>query len=122
MPFCPVILEEYASEYIQNCNPENSRFMTTAYKTIPERRNLIKGGIHPADYTARPQILNAKINKEFHEVMIEIFKKTGVPCLINTSLNLHGEPVVGNADDAVRTFLESGLDAILINDFLIEKK
>ena len=40
-----------------------------------------------------------------------------MPCLINTSLNLHGEPVVGSADDALRTFLYSGLDAILINDF-----
>ena len=122
MPFCPVILEDHFSEYIQNCNPENSRFMTTAYKTISDKRDLIKGGIHPADFTARPQILNAKINKQLYEIMIEIFKKTGVPCLINTSLNLHGEPVVGNADDAVRTFLDSGLDAILINDLLIEKK
>ncbi len=122
MPFCPVILEEYASDFLENSDPENSRFMTTAYKTILETRDQIIGGIHPADYTARPQILNSKINKKFYEIMVEIFKRTGIPCLINTSLNLHGEPVVGNADDAVRTFLESGLDAILINEFLIEKR
>lgn len=122
MPFCPVILEEYASDFIENADPENSRFMTTAYKTILEKRDLIRGGIHPADFTARPQILNSKINKEFYEIMIDIYKRTGIPCLINTSLNLHGEPVVGNSDDAVRTFLESGLDAILINDVFIEKR
>lgn len=96
--------------------------MTMAFDTTLLGQEHLKAAIHPADFTARPQILEEESNPEYYALIQEFEKQTGVGALLNTSFNLHGEPIVRNAEDAWHTFIESDLDALLLNRTLIIKK
>jgi carbamoyltransferase len=90
--------------------------------TPPEARTALAAAIHPHDGTARPQILAESWNPEYHAVIREFERRTGVGAVLNTSFNLHGEPVVCSAADAVDTFERSGLPHLAIGHWLISKK
>lgn len=122
MPFTPSILDYRAKDYLINPKNLKSPFMTLAFNTTPLGQKHLKAAIHPADLTARPQILEKDANPEYYELIQEFEKQTGVGALLNTSFNLHGEPIVRNAEDAWHTFTESDLDALLLNNTLIIKK
>ena len=122
MPFTPSILDYRAKDYLVNPKNLKSPFMTLAFDTTPLGQEHLKAAIHPADFTARPQILEKEANPEYYELIQEFEKATGVGALLNTSFNLHGEPIVRNAEDAWHTFTESDLDALLLNGTLIIKK
>jgi carbamoyltransferase len=122
MPFTPSILDYRAKDYLVNPKGLKSPFMTLAFDTTPLGRVHLKAAIHPADFTARPQILEKETNAEYYELIQEFEKATGVGALLNTSFNLHGEPIVRNAEDAWHTFTVSDLDALLLNETLIIKK
>lgn len=122
MPFTPSILDYRADDYLVNPKHIHSPYMTIAFDTTPLAREHLAAAIHPADFTARPQIVEKAANPEYYELIQTFEKKTGIGALLNTSLNLHGEPIVRNAEDAWHTFTTSGLDALLLSKTLIIKK
>jgi carbamoyltransferase len=71
------------------------------------------------DGTARPQLVSADSNPSFYRILTEYHQLTGIPSLINTSFNMHEEPIVCSPDDAIRAFLQGNLDYLAIGDFLV---
>jgi carbamoyltransferase len=122
MPFAPVVIEEDWKRYLVNPKSIYSPFMTVGFDTVPENRREIRAALHPADHTARPQMLKRKDNPDLWEIMHEFKKITGTGCLLNTSLNLHGYPIVNNYKDAMYVFVNSELQYLLVDKVLIHKK
>jgi carbamoyltransferase len=122
MPFAPTILRERADEYLVNPKGLDSPYMMLAAATQPKARAALAAAVHPQDGTARPQILEESWNPEYHAVIREFERRTGVGAVLNTSFNLHGDPVVCSAGDAVDTFERSGLPHLAIGHWLISKK
>ena len=92
MPFAPTVLAERAGDYLVNPKGLASPYMMLAMPTRPEAREALAAAIHPQDATARPQILEREWNPEYHAVIREFERRTGVGAVLNTSFNLHGEP------------------------------
>jgi len=122
MPFAPTVLAERADDYLVNPKRLASPYMMLAMATRPEARDALAAALHPHDATARPQILEAAWNPEYHAVIREFEARTGLGAVLNTSFNLHGEPIVGGAEDAVDTFERSGLPHLALGRFVISKK
>ena len=122
MPFAATILEEYASDYLILDQQVSSYFyMTNACATTPLGAEKLQAGIHPYDESCRPQILLKESNPEYWELINSFGKLSGIYALLNTSLNFHGKPVVGNPQEALKIFRESNLDGILFGNTLIRK-
>jgi carbamoyltransferase len=79
------------------------------------------GAVH-IDGTLRPQVLTKKYNPEYYDLLLKYYKLTKIPLLINTSFNLHEEPIVTSPEQAYRSFVESKIDALVLNKYLILKK
>lgn len=116
MPFALSILEEHSGDYIANPKKLSSPFMAISLDVRPEAHSKIEAGTHPYDKTVRPQFVSRTEAPQYHELISAFYRLTGIPALLNTSFNLHGEPIVDTISDAVRTFELSGLDHLLIND------
>jgi carbamoyltransferase len=117
MPFATSILEKDAEKYL--VKTRSARYMIEAFDTKEEAEDII-AGIHPYDRTCRPQTV-AAYNKSFMTIIEEFKRITGVSGILNTSFNLHGYPIVGSPDVALNTFLNSGLDILVLEDWIIEK-
>lgn len=122
MPFTPTILDKRAKDYLVNPKKIAGPYMTLAFGTTDLGRDHLKAAIHPADLTARPQILDRETNPSYYELILAFEKLTGIGAVLNTSFNLHGEPIVRNAEDAYYTFINSGLDGIIFENHLILKR
>jgi len=120
MPFSPIVLSEYQSELIDNPKKLESPHMTIAFETVDGERK-IPAAIHQADKTARPQLLKKEVNPQLWELIKGFYDKTGVPSLLNTSFNLHGEPIVNNIHDALHVFENSKLDVLWLDRHIIQK-
>jgi carbamoyltransferase len=117
MPFAPVIIGSEKSKYLINAHQSN--FMIEAFDTKKKGEEII-AGLHPFDRTCRPQTVSEE-NPKLFGILKEYQKITGVSGLINTSFNLHGFPIVGNPEVAISTFINSGIDALILEDYLLEK-
>ena len=122
MPFAPSILEERQDDYIVNPKKIDSRYMAIGFDSTPLAREHLSAGLHPFDKTMRPQVVTAKDNLGYHSLIKEFEKITGVGALLNTSFNIHGEPIVGSPSDAIDTLRRCGLKHLYIGDFLVSKK
>ncbi|MDO8493076.1 MAG: carbamoyltransferase C-terminal domain-containing protein [bacterium] len=122
MPFTPSILDYRVKDYLVNPKNFSSPYMTVAYDTTPLGRKHLKAATHPGDFTARPQMLTKEANPGYYDLIQNFEKLTGVGAVLNTSFNLHGEPIVRDAKDAWHTFINSDLDGLLLNDTLIMKQ
>ena len=116
-PFCPSILDEDAERLLEHGDTPN-RFMTMAYRVRPEARDVL-AGVTGRDGTCRPQMVDRSYGK-FYELLKTLRESVGVGAVLNTSFNLHGEPMVASPDDALSTFTRCGADALVIGDFLVE--
>ena len=97
--------------------------MTMGFDTIKSNLKFIASGTHPYDETVRPQILERNFNKEYYDLILRFYKKTKIPALLNTSLNLHGKPTVNNLKQAIYTLNNSNLDCLVINyKYILTKK
>ena len=122
MPFAPTVLAERADDYLVNPKGLASPYMMLAMHTRPAARDALAAALHPHDATARPQILEAGWNPEYHALIRAFQSRTGVGAVLNTSFNLHGEPIVCTAADAVDTFERSGLQHLAVGHWLISKR
>ena len=119
-PLAPSILEEYANDYFYQTDLNITDFMLGALIVKEEARHKIPVAVH-VDNTARPQFVRKETNPFYHQLIEEFYKLTGVPVLINTSFNLAGKPIVHHPEDAISTFINSDLDVLVINNFLMTK-
>lgn len=117
-PFAPSILAEAAEEYL--VEPMYDPFMITSYDVREEKRKEIPAVTH-VDGTTRPQMVCREVNEPYWRLISAFEKRTGTPVLLNTSYNLSGDPIVCDAKDAIGTFYNSGLDALAIGDYLVQK-
>jgi len=122
MPFAPSILREREDDYIVNPKGLASPYMMLAFATQPKRRDEIVAAVHPHDATARAHLVDETWNPAYHRVIREFERRTGIGVVLNTSFNLHGEPLVGSAEDAIDTFERSGLPHLALDRWLISKK
>lgn len=122
MPFAPAILEENRSDYLDLRPDFRCPFMTIAPATKPRAWEEITAGLHPFDKSSRAQVLDPEHHPSFHDLVSRFKRKTGVGGVLNTSFNLHGDPIVCTPEDALDTFLKSGLDALQLENYLVEKK
>jgi carbamoyltransferase len=117
-PFAPSFKKEAAPEYLESAY--DSPFMILTAQVRPEKRAVIPSVTH-VDGSARPQTVEEEINPLYYRVIDEFGKRTGVPVVMNTSFNLRGEAIVHTPTDALRTFFSSGMDALFLGSFLVEK-
>lgn len=114
MPFAPVIMEEYADDILIGWSKDHisSRHMTLLYTVNPKWRERIKGVVH-VDGSVRPQVLNEKDYPYYYAILKEYFKKTGIPVLINTSFNVHGEPILRTVEEGMSALQNNRIDALV---------
>jgi carbamoyltransferase len=116
MPFAPYVLEEDA-ERVFDIGPVNryaARFMTITCAVRPEWRERIPAVVH-VDDTARPQIVRDQDNPLFAAILREFRARTGLPVLINTSFNVHEEPIVNRPEECLRALVEGRIDFVVTN-------
>ena len=121
MPFAPVILSEYQDLLIENPKGIDSPFMTITFET-KDGKNKFPAAVHQADGTTRAQLLKKEQNPILWNLIFKFYEKTGIPALLNTSFNLHGEPIVRTIQDALRVFDKSELEVLWFNEHIIEKQ
>jgi carbamoyltransferase len=122
-PFAPSILMEAVPEYMDFQEPERhypAQFMLYVADVRPEKRAVIPAVTH-ADGTGRMQAVSRKTNPRYAELISRFADRTGVPVVLNTSFNLRGEPMVNTPADAIKTFLASGIDWLVLGDHLVKK-
>lgn len=122
MPFAPVILHERHKDYLVNGKDIESPYMTIGFESTELARKHLPGALHPYDYTARPQILREIDNPSYYSLIKAFEKLTGIGGLLNTSFNLHGEPIVHSLQDALYVFEKSSLDFLQLGNNLIIKE
>lgn len=123
MPFAATVLHEYADEYLSIEVAKSSyAYMTNACATTSVGAKKLSAAIHPYDETCRPQILNKQMNPSYWDLIYAFGTHTGTFALLNTSLNFHGKPIVGDVVEALQLLKDSNLDGMLLDDFLIYKR
>ncbi len=117
-PFCPSMLPEYAKEILDSDHP--ALHMTLSFKISDKWKSKIPEAVH-VDGTIRPQVVDPKTNPKYYKLLSIFNKKTGIPVLINTSLNRRGEPMVCSPKDAINMFYGSGLENLVMGNYLLRK-
>ena len=114
MPFAPVILEKYFHDFMSTNNNslQPFKYMTMTCTVKVEARQKLTAVTH-VDGTARPQLVNANSNPLLFEILTCFMSRTGIPALVNTSLNMHEEPINGYLEDSIQTLLRGGIDILV---------
>jgi carbamoyltransferase len=145
-PFAPCVLAEYAHEWFDLKEGEESPYMLLVAAVREEHRvpipadlrevmekdpdlrrrvNIVRSSV-PAithvDHSARLQTVDAERNPRFHRLLRAFHRLTGCPVLVNTSFNVRGEPIVCTPQDAYRCFLATEMDALVLEDCVLHKK
>ena len=137
-PFAPAILAEELDNWFETAEPNQYMLFVSKLKSnkrldLPEsfynwsmeakqsfKKSEIPGVTH-VDFSARVQTVDKAVNPRFHKLLRRFFAKTGCPILINTSFNVRGEPIVCTPKDAYECFLNTHLDYLVMENFLISK-
>src|SRR5262249_53480258 len=117
-PFAPVVIAERAQEIFEG--EGESPFMLLTKYIRPQWRDKIPAVVH-VDGTARVQTVRQEHNLRLYRLLKEFESITGVPLLLNTSFNVKGEPIVETPEDAIRCFLSTDMDYLVLHDTLVEK-
>jgi carbamoyltransferase len=119
MPFAPIVLAERAAQCFHGLRgaEDTARFMTMTFECTDWMRQHCPGVVH-VDGTARPQLVSQRDNVSAHRILSEYARLTGLPCLINTSFNMHEEPIVCTPVDAIRAFKLGHLDVLAIGHWI----
>lgn len=122
MPFAPTVLAEDEARYVVNPKKAQSPHMTIGFDSTEQAKCDLAATLHPSDKTLRAQILRIGDNPGYYELISAFKRETGVGALLNTSFNLHGEPIVCSPDDALHVLDESDIDMILLEDVAISRR
>jgi carbamoyltransferase len=119
MPFAPIAMAERAGEMFKNINGTEHacKFMTIILDCTEWTKQNAPAIVH-VDGTARPQLVSEEINPSMYRILDYHEKLTGLPLMVNTSFNMHEEPIVCTPEDAVRAYLDSRLDYLAMGPFL----
>ncbi|MGI9385315.1 MAG: carbamoyltransferase family protein [Methyloligellaceae bacterium] len=117
-PFAPCVLHEFGPEYFEDY--QESRYMERTLKVKADLAGRIPAVVH-VDGSARLQTVKQEWNERLYQLLKAFHERTGVPVILNTSFNVMGKPIVHSVEDAVATFFTTGLSAIVLGDYLIEK-
>lgn len=117
-PFAPAVLDECGPDWFEDY--QFSPYMERALRFRPECRDRVPAVVH-TDGTGRLQSVRRDLNPRFHALIGAFRDRTGVPLLLNTSLNRMGKPMVHSVEDALALFLTSGIDLLVIDDWLVRK-
>jgi carbamoyltransferase len=114
MPFAPVVLEQHAAEVfdITSANAHAARFMTITCGVKPDWRERIPAVVH-VDGSARPQTIRESDNPLYYGVLDLYYRRTGTPVLVNTSFNVHEQPIVDRPEQALKSLVDGRIDHIL---------
>jgi carbamoyltransferase len=121
MPFAPVTLAEHADRcyaHLDTCRGA-AAFMTVTCDCSAEMRRQSPAVVH-LDGTARPQLITRDVDAFYYDVLAAYHARTGIPSLVNTSFNMHEEPIVCTPDDAVRAYVRGHLDCLVLGPYLVE--
>jgi carbamoyltransferase len=123
MPFAPVVLDKYAKDIFTGLDGAEytAEFMTITCDVKNEWKDKISATVH-VDGTARPQIIRREENSLYYDTLEEFYKLTGVPVLVNTSFNLHEEPIVDSPESALKALSEGAMDYLMLENFLVKVK
>jgi carbamoyltransferase len=121
MPFAPTALAEDADQYfsgLDGCR-DTARYMTITFDCTDLMKRSCPGVVH-VDGTARPQLVSEVDNPSYYRILKEFKRQTGLSCFVNTSFNIHEEPIVCTPDDAIRAFKDGHLDFLAIGPYLVK--
>ncbi|MBU1854971.1 MAG: hypothetical protein KKF89_04585, partial [Nanoarchaeota archaeon] len=118
-PFAPVVIWDKAKEYFQI--DREVPYMLFVYPIKKEKRKLIPSVTH-VNGTGRLQTIRRNQNQKYYDLIKEFEKLSKVPILINTSFNIRGEPIVCKPEEAYRCMMGTGIDYLVMNNFLISRK
>ena len=124
MPFAPVIMEEHFQNYFQISPTQSLQpyyYMTMTCNVMNQVKQLIPAVVH-VDGTARPQIVNRTNNYYLYNIIDQFYKLTGIPLLVNTSLNVHEEPINCSVNDTVKILKSGKVDVVYFGHTRIELK
>lgn len=121
MPFAPVTLWEKA----ETCYPKikskhSAEFMTVAFD-VSEEMKITQPAVVHIDNTARPQLIKRKTNKTYYDILKNFYNQKGIPSIVNTSFNMHEEPIVCTPLEAINSFQQGNLDVLVLGRYMIEK-
>ena len=119
-PFCPTMLEEEASQMLEDYSGINNKFMTVGYKVKPEYTDRLIAVIN-TDNSCRPQILEDDSSR-YTKLLKKIRELTGIGVILNTSLNKHGEPIINSPEEAIELLIGSDFRYLVLEDFLVWKE
>jgi len=119
-PFAPSVLSSEQSIYFTISNKQTSYFMEKVFKFKPEYEDIFPGVYH-YDGTGRLQTVDKEVNNKYWILINEFKKLSGYGVLLNTSFNINGMPLVETPGDAIDCFYQSGIDALVLNNYLIKK-
>jgi carbamoyltransferase len=117
-PFAPTVRTERAAEYFEGCS--FSPFMLRVHPTVPAKMPEA-GAVTHVDGGARVQTLSREQNPRYYHLIESFEAETGTPLVLNTSFNIRGEPIVNSPAEAVKCFLTTGMDFLLVEDYLLVK-
>jgi carbamoyltransferase len=123
MPFAPVLRDVDAPRLIEGYGPVTAhaaKFMTITHQATEACQKEAPACVH-VDGTMRPQVIQRADNPEYYDILTEYHALTGRSVLVNTSFNMHEEPIVCSPDDALRAFESSNLDHLVLGPFLISR-
>ena len=121
-PFAPVVLESRAAEYFDGRNIAGqypARYMLLVLPIKEDKADQISAVNHMG--TGRLQTIRREWNPRYYSIVEKFGQATGVPVLLNTSFNLRGEPIVTSPADAFATFSRSGIDVLVLENFMVRK-
>src|SRR5438046_2233321 len=122
-PFAPVVPEHRAREFFDIPGIERlpaARFMLLVHRLREDKADKVGATNHMG--TGRLQPIRRELNPRYYDLVEQFGEATGVPVLLNTSFNLRGEPIVSSPADALRTFSHSGLDMLVLGNYIVDKE
>ena len=117
-PFCPSVLNEYTEEYFQK--PTQCPYMINTFEVTEKCVQAAPAIVH-IDKTARTQFLIKERNPKYYDLLEAFRKKSGVPIVMNTSMNIKGEPICRTPEDALNFFFTTDVDLLVMGNIILEK-
>jgi len=123
MPFAPVVIDMFADEVFDvKKSRYTAEFMTMLYDTRKNWICKIPAVVHPIDHTARIQIVTPQSNPRFYNLITKFDQKTSIPVLLNTSFNIHEEPIICSPKEGFVHLGNDVVDLLVVDNFVYKKK